>query len=110
VQATNALLATRDSTNGIADNAFFEALNSDISISGGSLTISNHALNAGRSLSLSASSLLTDSGANAANFWQCGDCGRTYEEIAGAEEGENEAAGRVVRRSAYRRESDEGTA
>jgi len=53
-------------------NGSFVAINGDVTIATGSLTVTNHLLQAGRTLSLSATNLLTDTGASNANAWAVG--------------------------------------
>jgi hypothetical protein len=53
-------------------NGGFVAIKGDISISSGSLSISNHVLQAGRTLTLSITNNLTDTGFSNANSWVVG--------------------------------------
>lgn len=53
-------------------NGSFLAVNGDISITTGSLSVTNHLLQAGRKLSLAVTNALTDTGSSNANAWVVG--------------------------------------
>lgn len=53
-------------------NGYFIATNGDITLSADSMVLSNQVLQAGRSITLSATNLLTDTGTNIANTWFSG--------------------------------------
>jgi hypothetical protein len=61
-----------DATTAVLTNGIFLAPKGDISISSGSLVISNHVLQAGRAITLSITNQLTDNGGSNANIWISG--------------------------------------
>ncbi|MSU57843.1 MAG: hypothetical protein EXS35_06620 [Pedosphaera sp.] len=69
----NGSFALEQCRTGLFSGGIILATSGDVAINSGSLTISNHGISAGRSLALSATNLLTDTGVTNGNSWSVGD-------------------------------------